>query len=72
EAKKPVEVSPATLAMAREEFERDYILGVLKQVDGNRTSAATILGLSRKALWDKCKRYGISSAKGEAEEMPDV
>lgn len=68
EAKKPIEVAPATLATAREEFERDYILGVLKQVEGNRTSAATVLGLSRKALWDKCKRYGISSVKGEAEE----
>lgn len=58
----------ATLAAAREAFERDYILAVLKQVDGSRTSAAAVLGLSRKALWDKCKRYGISSAKGEAEE----
>ena len=57
-----------TLAIAREAFERDYILAVLKQVDGSRTNAAAVLGLSRKALWDKCKRYGISSAKGEAEE----
>ncbi|WHZ25009.1 MAG: Response regulator [Nitrospira sp.] len=71
EAKKPIEVASATLAAAREEFERNYILGVLKQVEGNRTSAATMLGLSRKALWDKCKRYGISSAKGEAEEDDD-
>lgn len=68
EAKKPVASVPATLATAREEFERDYILGVLEQVNGNRTNAANLLGLSRKALWDKCKRYGISSAKGEAEE----
>jgi DNA-binding NtrC family response regulator len=68
EVKTPVASVPATLASAREEFERDYILGVLKQVDGNRTNAAALLGLSRKALWDKCKRYGISPAKGEAEE----
>ncbi len=58
----------ATLATAREAFERDYIAAVLKQMDGSRTNAAAALGLSRKALWDKCKRYGISSAKGEAEE----
>ncbi|CAE6744164.1 MAG: sigma-54-dependent Fis family transcriptional regulator [Nitrospira sp.] len=58
----------ATLAAAREAFERDYILAVLQQVDGSRTSAAALLGLSRKALWDKCKRYGISSTKCEAEE----
>lgn len=67
----PQATPPATLATAREAFERDYITAVLKQVDGSRTNAATILGLSRKALWDKCKRYGISSAKGEAEEAGD-
>ncbi len=71
EMRKTVAQAPATLASARDEFERDYILGVLKQVDGSRTSAAAVLGLSRKALWDKCKRYGIPSAKGEAEEPED-
>lgn len=65
---KPEATAPATLAMAREAFEREYIVAVLKRVDGSRTNAATVLGLSRKALWDKCKRYGISSAKSEAEE----
>jgi DNA-binding NtrC family response regulator len=65
---KPEPTAPATLATAREAFERDYIVSVLKQVGGSRSNAATILGLSRKALWDKCKRYNISSAKGEAEE----
>ena len=60
-----------TLATAREAFEKDYIEAVLKQVDGSRTTAAAVLGLSRKALWDKCKRYGISSAKGEGEEKDE-
>ncbi len=68
ETKKSALAAPMTLAMAREAFERDYIIDVLKQAEGNRTNAATILGLSRKALWDRCKRYGISSARGEAEE----
>ena len=68
---KPESTAPATLATAREAFERDYIAAVLKQVDGSRTNAATILGVSRKALWDKCKRYGLSSAKGEAEEKDE-
>lgn len=71
ETSKQVVTAPMTLAMAREAFERDYIVDVLKQVEGNRTNAATILGLSRKALWDRCKRYGISSARGEAEEDAD-
>jgi DNA-binding NtrC family response regulator len=68
EAKEMIAPVPATLAMAREEFERDYIIGVLKQVGGNRTGAANLLGLSRKALWDKCKRYGISPARDVSEE----
>ena len=50
-----------------EEFEKEYILSVLEQVQGSRTTASKILGLSRKALWEKCKRYGIPSAKGEPE-----
>jgi DNA-binding NtrC family response regulator len=57
-----------SLAGAREEFEKDYILSVLERVEGSRTTASKILGLSRKALWEKCKRYGIPSAKGEPEE----
>ncbi len=66
--KKPAEGAASTLAAAREQFERDYIIGVLKKVDGSRTNAAHLLGLSRKALWEKCKRYGIASARDEAEE----
>lgn len=58
----------SSLASAREEFERDYIVSVLERVEGSRTTASKILGLSRKALWEKCKRYGIPSAKEEADE----
>jgi len=51
-----------------EQFEREYIVSVLGRVEGSRTTASKILGLSRKALWEKCKRYGIPSAKEGAEE----
>jgi two-component system response regulator HydG len=56
-----------SLATAREGFEKDYIVSVLARVDGNRTTTSKILGLSRKALWEKCKRYGIPSARDESE-----
>ncbi|MBI3603349.1 MAG: sigma-54-dependent Fis family transcriptional regulator, partial [Nitrospirae bacterium] len=57
------------LAAAREQFERDYILAVLEQAEGSRTEASKVLGLSRKALWEKCKRYGIAKGKpGEEDE----
>lgn len=67
---KKVEASAVdSLSAARERFERQYILSVLERVQGSKTVASRILGLSRKALWEKCKRYGISYEKnGEEEE----
>jgi DNA-binding NtrC family response regulator len=58
-----------SLSTARERFEREYILAVLERVQGSRTEASRLLGVSRKALWEKCKRYGIGSERnGHAEE----
>ncbi|MBI4401048.1 MAG: sigma-54-dependent Fis family transcriptional regulator [Nitrospirae bacterium] len=58
-----------SLSAAREQFERQYILSVLDRVQGSRTEASKILGLSRKSLWEKCKRYGIATGKyGHDEE----
>ena len=42
--------------------------GKREGVDGSRTTGAKILGLSRKALWEQGKRYGIPSAREEAED----
>jgi transcriptional regulator of acetoin/glycerol metabolism len=39
--------------------EKAYIQWVLKEVDGNRSQAAAILGIDRVSLWRKLKRYGI-------------
>jgi DNA-binding NtrC family response regulator len=56
---------PATLWAGRErrpsldDIEQTYIRYVLEQVDGNQTRAAAILGISRKALWEKRRRYGL-------------
>ncbi|MEW6544921.1 MAG: sigma-54 dependent transcriptional regulator [Nitrospirota bacterium] len=57
-----------SLSAAREQFERDYILSALERVQGSRTAAAKLLGLSRKALWEKCKRYHITYEGREPEE----
>ena len=48
---------PAGLAPL-EEVERRYILHVLEAAGGNRTEAAKILGLDRKTLYRKLRRYG--------------
>ena len=57
-----------SLAAARDGFERQYILSALKRVEGSKSLAAKILGISRKALWEKCKRYGLSRGKNGSEE----
>ena len=42
------------------EVERAYILWVLENSTGTKEDAARILGISRKSLWEKCKRFGIA------------
>ncbi len=39
------------------ENEREYILSVLRSVDGNKTKAAKIIGIDRVSLWRKLKKY---------------
>ncbi len=42
-----------------EEVEREHILKVLDMAGGNRTEAASILGIDRKTLRQKLKRWGV-------------
>jgi DNA-binding NtrC family response regulator len=42
-----------------DEMERRYVAATLRAVGGNQTEAAARLGISRKALWEKRKRYGM-------------
>jgi DNA-binding NtrC family response regulator len=42
-----------------DEVERRYIELTLRQTKDNQGEAARILGISRKALWEKRKRYGL-------------
>jgi len=57
----PALQSDATLARrpTLDEVERRYIAATLHHARGNQTEAAKILGISRKALWEKRKRYGL-------------
>ena len=43
-----------------EENEKEYISWVVKQVGGNKTKAAEILGIDRVSLWRKLKRYDLN------------
>jgi len=42
-----------------DQLERRYIVRVLEEVRGSQTRAASVLGISRKALWEKRRRYGL-------------
>lgn len=41
------------------DVEKDYIRRILEEVGGNQTRAAAILGISRKALWEKRRRFDL-------------
>ncbi len=51
--------SDATGRPTLEDLERRYIELVLRQVKDNQSEAARILGISRKALWEKRRRFGF-------------
>lgn len=44
-------------AQTLENHERDYIMSVLKSVDGNKSQAAKIMNIDRVSLWRKLKKY---------------
>jgi DNA-binding NtrC family response regulator len=53
---------PTALKSLREvlvDAERAHLENVLRAVGGHRTKAASVLGISRKVLWEKLKDYGI-------------
>ena len=57
--------SPAVVAQlgtnpSLEEMEKKYILQVLKEANNNQSKASQLLGIDRKTLYLKLKKYGIN------------
>jgi DNA-binding NtrC family response regulator len=50
---------PIQLGMSLAEAETEFIKMTLSSVSGNKVKAATILGISRRALYNKLKRFGM-------------
>lgn len=67
----PTDSAPRTrgrrknLAAAVEELEREMIEGALERSGGNISETARILGLTRRGLYLKMQRLGVSGAKAE-------
>jgi two-component system nitrogen regulation response regulator NtrX len=57
-----------SLAEAREEFERQYILRKHRECGGNMSRTAEALGVERSNLYRKMKGYGLLPAR---RETPD-
>lgn len=51
---------PARSGKTLREVEKNHILNVLAETQGNFTEAAKILGISRMTLYNKAKAYGIN------------
>jgi DNA-binding NtrC family response regulator len=49
--------------------ERDYVSAVLERTGGRVGEAAQALGISRKTVWEKSRRYGLRT--GEAAQTSD-
>ncbi|MGE5893082.1 MAG: sigma-54-dependent transcriptional regulator [bacterium] len=46
-----------------EEMEKDYILKILRESDGNQSKTSQVLGIDRKTLYLKLKKYGLADAE---------
>jgi two-component system response regulator AtoC len=53
-------VSEMSVNPSLEEMERNYILRVLKEAGNNQSKASQLLGIDRKTLYLKLKKYGIN------------
>ena len=62
----PEEAAPASLADFVAQSERRYIARILDECEGHLGHTAETLGISRKNLWEKMKKLGLSANGVEA------
>lgn len=64
-------MSETSLPGVVEEIEKKYISMGLKRFNGNRTLAANYLGITRKMLGDRMKKYDLSRSRRSTELLRD-
>jgi DNA-binding NtrC family response regulator len=57
-----------SLRAAVASFERDAIVAALEAAGGNKSRAASELGISRFALQRKLGKYGLAEAAGDGDD----
>lgn len=68
---RPLADQQRSLREAREDFEEEFILRALRRQGGNVTATASELGLARKNLQEKIKRYEIDVDEIRSDSTPE-
>jgi len=63
-------VEVQTYAQARERFERDYLVGLLKMTDGNVADAARLADRNRTEFYRLLQRHGLTPGQFRADPPP--
>ena len=65
---KPIALPTAISAMGtRDDTKKRRLIEALEQAGGNQSQAAEILGVSRVTVWNRMKKYGLSSKPNYGE-----
>ena len=54
-------MTPTGKVYSLEALEKEHILRVLKETKGHRGQTASLLGIDRKTLYQKIKKYGLNN-----------
>ena len=61
-----------TLAQARQGFERDYLVGLLKLTDGNVADAARLADRNRTEFYRLMQKHGLTPGLFKPDASPTV
>lgn len=74
-AQQPVEPMTSSVAAERKNWdwqERNRIISALESCEWRRQNTADKLGISRKVLWEKMRKYQISEGEPQVPPFPDL
>ena len=57
---RPPQSGPSITARRATQFDREYLLSLIEQAGGNMTRASQVSGISRRNLYEKLEKVGLS------------